>query len=65
MSIKEMTNQELIDLALSTSDETLCQQALMEHNQRTRETPVVVTPADASVAELEANIARQLGSAAA
>ena len=65
MSIKEMTNEELINLALSTSDETLRQQALIEHNQRTRETPVVVTPADASDEELEANIARQLGSAAA
>ena len=65
MSIKEMTNEELINLALSTSDEAIRQQALIEHNQRTRENPVVVTAADASVAELEANIARQLGSAAA
>lgn len=65
MSIEQMTNEELISLALSTSDEAIRQQALIEHNQRTRETPVVVTPANASDAELEANIARQLGSAAA
>lgn len=65
MAIEQLTNEELIDLALSTSDETLRQQALIEHNQRTRENPVVITPADASDAELEANIDRQLGSAAA
>jgi hypothetical protein len=65
MSIEQMTNQELINLALATSDETIRQQALIEHNQRTRENPVMVTPSGASDAELEANIARQLGSAAA
>lgn len=66
MQIKELSNSELIDLALETQEEQVRQAALVEHNRRVNaDLSVVELPASATIEERKAMIEAQLGSAAA